>query len=128
MAFRINRIKNFSNRKNRSMHFRENWINPIRPTTLQNLKTKKLFVFIYSISPNLIYEILKKLKFQVIVTKEIQKTSLIISSPSKLKENVRLRNLSKKYNIPIFSITKRNIYQIVNLAKYFNKSKQNSLQ
>ena len=121
-------IKNFSNRKNRSMHFRENWINPIRPTTLQNLKTKKLFVFIYSISPNLIYEILKKLKFQVIVTKEIQKTSLIISSPSKLKENVRLRNLSKKYNIPIFSITKRNIYQIVNLAKYFNKSKQNSLQ
>ena len=121
-------IKNFSNRKNRSMHFRENWINPIRPTTLQNLKTKKLFVFIYSISPNLIYEILKKLKFQVIVTKEIQKTSLIISSPSKLKENVRLRNLSKKYNIPIFSITKHNIYQIVNLAKYFNKSKQNSLQ
>ena len=121
-------IKNFSNRKNRSMHFRENWINPIRPTTLQNLKTKKLFVFIYSISPNLIYEILKKLKFQVIVTKEIQKTSLIIGSPSKLKQNVRLRNLSKKYNIPIFSITKRNIYQIVNLAKYFNKSKQNSLQ
>ena len=121
-------IKNFSNRKNRSMHFRENWINPIRPTTLQNLKTKKLFVFIYSISPNLIYEILKKLKFQVIVTKEIQKTSLIIGSPSKLKENVRLRNLSKKYNIPIFSITKHNIYQIVNLAKYFNKSKQNSLQ
>ena len=121
-------IKNFSNRKNRSMHFRENWINPIRPTTLQNLKTKKLFVFIYSISPNLIYEILKKLKFQVIVTKEIQKTSLIIGSPSKLKQNVRLRNLSKKYNIPIFSITKHNIYQIVNLAKYFNKSKQNSLQ
>jgi len=119
-------VKKFSSEKNQFISSYNNWFTPINPTALQNLKSKKLFIFIYSISPNLIHEILKKLQFQFILTKEIQKTSLIIGSQQHLKENLKLRNLAKKHNIPIFSLTKNNVYQTVNLTKYFRISKESS--
>nr|UYC31261.1 hypothetical protein [Odontella aurita var. minima] len=120
-------VKNFPNQKTQLTYFSGNWGSSICPITLQTLKSKKSFIFIYSISPNLIHEILKKFQFQFVVTKEIQKTSLIIGSPHNLKENIKLKNLAKKYNIPIFSIPKQNIYQIIKLAKYLINFKQNSL-
>ena len=120
-------VRNFPSRKNQSRHFYNNWYRPISHTTLQNLKSQKPFIFIYSMSPNLIHEIFKKFQFQFIITKEIQKTSLIIGSPYHLKENVKLRNLAKNYNIPIFCANNLNVYQIANFAKYLIKFKQNSL-
>ncbi len=114
-------VKNLPNPKNQSIRFHDNWLSHISPTTLQNLKAKKLFIFIYSVSPNLIHEILNKLQFQFIITKEIKKTSLILCSTINLKQNTKLRNLAKNNKIPIFSINKQNIYRIVHLAKYFIK-------
>ena len=112
--------KNFSTLKNQSERFEDNWPSYISPLTLQNLKTKKLAIFVYSVSSNLIYEILNKLQFKFIVTKEIQKTSLIIASTNNLKQNGKLRKLAKKNNIPIFSINYESIYQIINLLKSLN--------
>jgi len=117
-------IKNFSHRNPQSINFQDNWFSPNSHRTLQNFKSKKSFIFIYSLSPNLIYEILTKLQFQFVVTKEIKKTSLIIGPAHHLKENSKLRNLAKKYNIPICSITKQNIYQIISFVKHLIKSKQ----
>lgn len=121
-------VKNFPSRRNQPLYFQDNSFSPINLTSLQNLKSKKPFIFIYSMSPNLIHEILKRLQFQFIVTKEIQKTSLIIGSPHHLKKNSKLRNLAKRHSIPILSIARQNVYQIVNFAKYLIKSKQNSLK
>lgn len=109
--------KNFLTLKSQPKRFEDNCPSYISPLTLQNLKTKKLAIFVYSVSPNLIYEILNKLQFKFIVTKEIQKTSLIIGSTNNLKQNGKLRKLAKKNNIPIFSINHENVYQIINFLK-----------
>jgi len=119
-------VKNFVTRKNQIERFDNNWLSHISPITLQNLKGKRLSIFVYSISPNLIYEVLNKLQLQFIVTKEIQKTSLIIGPKNNLKQNVKLRNLAKENNIPILFITKHNFYQVIDLAKFLIRKEQSS--
>jgi len=112
-------VKNFNDLKNQNIRTQNNWISMSQknPIQWQNSKFKKLFIYIYSLSSNSIREILSRLKFQFVLTKELQKTSIIIGSKNSLNQNLKLKKLAQQHNIPIYSIKKRNVYQLVGLIK-----------
>jgi len=83
-----------------------------------DLKQKKLILYIYSLSYNLIQEALSKLGMSVIVTKEIKQASLIIGLKSHLQQNQKLQKLARKKNIPIYKVNRNSVYQVVKLIQF----------
>lgn len=84
---------------------------------LNTLKQKKLIIYIYSLSHNLVREAISKLGVNLKITKEIKQASLIIGLKSHLQQNQKLRKLARKKNIPIYKVNKNSIYQIVKLIQ-----------
>ncbi|MGB1240786.1 MAG: hypothetical protein ACPG38_03900, partial [Candidatus Pelagibacter sp.] len=80
----------------------------------------KLIIYPYSISTNLLKEVLLKMGFKFILTNEIRKAGLIIGVKSHLKQNFKLINLAKQKNIPIFALNQVNCYQISKLIKFLS--------
>ena len=80
--------------------------------TINNLKLKSLQIYVYSISRNLIKEIIKKIGANLSVTSDINKASLIIGLKRHVKQNNQLQRLSKQYQIPIYIINQTSVYQI----------------
>ena len=85
---------------------------------LKNLKKQKLRIYIYSISYNLIKEVVSKLRIDVMITKEIKKTSLIIGLKNSLEQNQKLLKLARKKKIPIYKVNQSTIYQITKLIQF----------
>lgn len=83
-----------------------------------DLKQKKLVLYIYSLSYNLIREAVSKLGISIIITKEIKQASLIIGLKSHLQQNQKLQALAKKKNIPIYKVTRKSVYQVVKLIQF----------
>jgi hypothetical protein len=79
-----------------------NWISINQSTDEQflKLKSKKLVIYPYSLSNNLLKEVLLKMGFKFVLTNEIRKANLIIGH---LKQNFKLTNLAKQKNIPIYT-------------------------
>jgi len=98
-----------------------NWFDIDKPKNLGslNLKTTTLIVYPYSLSKNLIREILVKLGDKVIITTQIKQANLIIGLKKHLRQNFRLKSLADKRNIPIYTISQRSIYQIMRLLQFF---------
>jgi hypothetical protein len=67
------------------------------------LKSKKLVIYPYSLSNNLLKEVLLKMGFKFVLTNEIRKADLIIGLKKHLKQNFKLIHLAKQKNIPIYS-------------------------
>jgi len=84
-----------------------------------SLKNTTLIIYPYSLSKNLIREILTKLGNKVIITTQIKQANLIIGLKKHLKQNFRLKSLANKRNIPIYTINQRSIYQIMRLLQFF---------
>jgi stage III sporulation protein SpoIIIAA len=82
------------------------------------LKSKKLVIYPYSVSKNLLKEVLLKLGFQFSLTNEIRKASLIIGLNKNLKQNFKLVNLAKQKNIPIYSLNQVTFYQVKKLIQF----------
>jgi len=99
--------------------FETNWLtsNQVITEKASSLKSKKLIIYPYSISNNLLKEVLLKMGFKFILTNEIRKAGLIIGLNNHLKQNFKLRNLAKQKNIPIYSLNQVNFYQISKLIK-----------
>mgnify|MGYP000064685771 FL=1 len=114
-------IKNskFLNKEMLSIH--RNWFEIDKPKTLGSLtlKTTTLIVYPYSLSKNLIREILVKFGDKVIITTQIKQANLIIGLKKHLRQNFRLKSLANKWNIPIYTISQRSIYQIMRLLQFF---------
>ena len=83
------------------------------------LKNTTLIIYPYSLSKNLIREILTKLNNKIIITTQIKQANLIIGLKKHLRQNVRLKNLANKRNIPIYTINQKSIYQIMRLLQFF---------
>ena len=81
------------------------------------LQTKKLIIYPYSLSSNLLKEVLLKMGFTFVLTNEIKKASLIIGLKKHLKQNFKLISLAKQKNIPIYGLNQVNIYQITKLLQ-----------
>ena len=95
----------------------KNWIfiNQLKKQKSLNLQTKKLIIYPYSLSANLLKEVLLKMGFTFVLTNEIKKASLIIGLKKHLKQNFKLINLAKQKNIPIYGLNQVNLYQITKL-------------
>lgn len=97
-----------------------NWIrvNQIKDEKSLRLKSKTLIIYPYSLSHNLLKEVLLKMGFNFILTNEIRKASLIIGLKKHLKQNFKLINLAKQKNIPIYTLNQISFYQINKLIQF----------
>jgi stage III sporulation protein SpoIIIAA len=97
-----------------------NWIslNKGKGKKSVKLKSRKLIIYPYSLSNNLLKEVLLKLGFKFILTNEIRKASLIIGLKKHLRQNFKLTNLAKQKNIPIYSLNQISFYQISKLLQF----------
>ena len=95
----------------------KNWIfiNQLKKQKSLHLQTKQLIIYPYSLSANLLKEVLLKMGFTFVLTNEIKKASLIIGLKKHLKQNFKLMNLAKQKNIPIYGLNQVNVYQITKL-------------
>ena len=109
----------FLNKEMISMY--KNWFSVEQNSNLSslNLVTTPLIIYPYSLSKNLIREILMKLGDKVIFTTQIKQANIIIGLKKHLRQNFRLKNLANKQNIPIYTINQRTIYQVMRLLQFF---------
>lgn len=111
------------NRKNLNDSFflpNNDWvsINRIKDKKSLKLKSKKLVIYPYSLSNNLLKEVLLKMGFKFVLTNEIRKASLIIGLKKHLKQNFKLTSIAKQKNIPIYSLNQISFYQISKLIQF----------
>lgn len=101
---------------------KKNWIS-VNSENEENsgvLKSKKLIIYPYSLSHNLLKEVLLKLEFKFVFTNEIRKANLIIGLKKHLKQNFKLIDLAQQKNIPIYSLTEVSFYQVKKLVQFFH--------
>ena len=114
-------IKNsrFLNKEMISIH--RNWFKTYKPKNLGSLilPNSTLIIYPYSLSKNLIREILTKLGDKIIITTQIKHANVIIGLKKHLRQNFRLKNLANRRSIPIYTINQRSIYQIIRLLQFF---------
>lgn len=99
-----------------------NWIsvNQSKDKKFFKLKSKNLIIYPYSISNNLLKEVLLKMRCKFTLTNEIKKASLIIGLRKYLKQNFKLTNLAKQKNIPIYALNEINLYQLTKFVQFIN--------
>jgi stage III sporulation protein SpoIIIAA len=115
-------MKNSINSKDSLAFAQKNWIsiNQFKDEKALKLKSKKLIIYSYSISSNLLKEVLLKLGFKFVLTNEIRKAELIIGLKKHLKQNFKLTNIAKQRNIPIYSLNQISFYQVSKLIQFLS--------
>lgn len=100
----------------------KNWsfINKINDEKSFKLKSKNIVIYPYSLSNNLLNEVLLKMGFKFVLTNEIRQASLIIGLKKHLKQNFKLTNLAKQKNIPIYSLNQVSFYQLSKLIQFIS--------
>ena len=93
-------------------------INQLKDDRYLKLQSKKLLIYPYSLSSNLLKEVLLKMGFQIALTNEIRKASLIIGLKKHLKRNFKLTQLAKQKNIPIYTLNQVSFYQVSKLIQF----------
>ena len=98
----------------------KNWglINSSDILNSRNIKQKKLVIYSYSLSYNLIKEVISKFDVNVMLTKDFKKASLIIGLKKHLQQNPKLKQIAKQKNIPIYGVNRSSIYQIAKLIQF----------
>ncbi len=123
---RVQNYQNYSlNNSNNSLAItNKNWIlmNQLKDKKSLKLKSKKLIIYPYSLSNNLLKEVLLKMELKFILTNEIKKASLIIGLKKHLKQNFKLTNLAKQKNIPIYALNQVNLYQVTKLIQFIRRT------
>ena len=122
--FHSSLFKEPHNRNSFSSGLNKNWssINKTNDEKSLKLKSKKLVIYPYSLSDNLLKEVLLRLGFQFVLTNEVRKASLIIGLKKHLKQNFQLTRLAKEKSIPIYSINQVSFYQISKLIQFLSSS------
>lgn len=115
-------LKTSSNLNNSLPLTQKNWssINQLKDDKTLKLKSKKLIIYSYSISSNLLKEVLLKMGFKFVLTNEIQRAELIIGLKKHLKQNFKLINLAKQRHIPIYSLNQISFYQVSKLIQFLS--------
>jgi stage III sporulation protein SpoIIIAA len=80
--------------------------------SIRNSQTK-ILLYSYSISINKVQQISKTFGLNLIFTKDISKANAILALKSYIKENKKLKQIAKNKQIPIYTVRKNNISQII---------------
>ena len=117
--FQNSSIKNQNNKTDSLDYLNKNWnlINESKDDKFLKLRAKKLVIYPYSLSNNLLKEVLFRMGIKFILTNDIKKANLIIGLKKHLKQNFKLKNLAKQKNIPVYSLNQLNFYQLTKLIK-----------
>nr|YP_009496417.1 hypothetical protein ycf45 [Attheya longicornis]YP_009496477.1 hypothetical protein ycf45 [Attheya longicornis]AWT39130.1 hypothetical protein ycf45 [Attheya longicornis]AWT39190.1 hypothetical protein ycf45 [Attheya longicornis] len=113
-------FKNSNRTRNSTALISNNWasLNQLKNAKIENLKTKNLNIYSYSLSNNLLKEVIQKMGLRFVITKEIKNANLIIGLKKHLRQNFKLQRLAKQKAIPIYMINQNSIYQIVKLLNF----------
>ena len=113
------RFTNFNTPQTVSTVSQKNWSVINHQLNFSNTlnQSKKLNVYSYSLSYNLLKEIIAKLDVNITLTKEIKNANLIIGLKKHLQQNQKLQYLAKQKNIPIYGLNRSSIYQITKLIQ-----------
>lgn len=98
----------------------KNWliVNQEKDEKFLKLKSKNLIIYPYSLSNNLLKEVLLKMGFKFILTNDIRKATLIIGLKKHLMQNTKLVKLAKQKNIPIYTFNEISFYQLSKLIQF----------
>nr|QXM18036.1 hypothetical protein Ycf45 [Chaetoceros curvisetus] len=98
----------------------ESWsvVNNNMPTPFRNRQQTTLVIYSYSLSFNLLKEVITKLNLNITLTKELKKASLIIGLKKHLNQNLKLQKLADQKKIPIYGVNRSSIYQITKLLQF----------
>ena len=113
-------IKNQNNLPEYLQLTNKNWIsiNQVNDEKILSSKSKKLVIYPYSLSNNLLKEVLLRMNVKFVLTNEIRKANLIIGLKKHLKQNFKLISLAKQKNIPIYSLNQVSFYQVSKLIQF----------
>lgn len=98
----------------------KNWliVNEEKDEKFLKLKSKNLIIYPYSLSNNLLKEVLLKMGFKFILTNDIRKATLIIGLKKHLTKNDKLIKLAKQKKIPIYTFNEISFYQLSKLIQF----------
>ena len=115
-------VKNRMNFKDSTAFTTKNWVllNQTIDTKSVRLQSKLLIIYPYSLSSNLVKEVLLKMGFKFVLTNEIKKASFIIGLKKHLKQNFKLKRLAEQWKIPIYSLNQVSLYQVKKLVQYIS--------
>jgi stage III sporulation protein SpoIIIAA len=97
----------------------KNWILINKPKALM-IESKKLVIYPYSLSNNLLREVLLKMGVKFVLTNDIRKANLIIGLKKHLKQNFKLKNLAQQKNVPIYSLNQLSLYQVTKFIQFIS--------
>jgi len=83
-----------------------------------NLESKNLVIYLYSLSYNLVREVLTKLGINLVLTRDIKKANIIIGLKKSIQKNSKLKNLAEQRNILIYAVNRSSTYQIAKLLQF----------
>ena len=116
--------KNRSHLSDSFLFSNKNWIlmNQLKDEKFLKLNSKKLVIYPYSLSNNLLKEVLLKMGVKFVLTNEIRKASLIIGLKKHVKQNFKLTSLARQKNIPIYTLNQVSFYQLSKLIQFIINS------
>jgi stage III sporulation protein SpoIIIAA len=97
----------------------KNWILINQQKALM-IESKKLVIYPYSLSNNLLKEVLLKMGVKFVLTNDIRKANLIIGLKKHLKQNFKLKNLAQQKNVPIYSLNQLSLYQVTKFIQFIS--------
>lgn len=105
--------------KNYFLTTNKNWslMNQFKDPKSLKLKSKTLVIYPYSLSYNLLKEVLLKTGLKFVLTNEIKKANLILGLKKHLKQNFKLIHLAKQKNIPIYALNQVSLYQLTKIIQ-----------
>ena len=92
-------------------------MNKIKDQKSFKLESKKLVIYPYSLSYNLLKEVLLKTGVKFVLTNEIKKANLILGLKNHLKQNFKLIQLANQKKIPIYVLNQVSLYQITKILQ-----------
>ena len=92
-------------------------MNKVYSSRSLELNPKKLRIYSYSLSNNLLREMLLKKNINFNVTNEVGTANLIIGLKKHLQQNFKLISVAKQKGIPVYSFNQLSLYQINKLIQ-----------
>jgi len=113
-------LKNINGLNTSVLNSNKHWtlINKLKDKKHFKLSTNRLIIYPYSLSNNLLKEVLLKMDFKFTLTNDIRKANLIIGLKKHLRQNFKLINLAKQKEIPIYTLNQISFYQLSKLIKF----------
>ena len=87
-------------------------LNQLKGQQSNKIFLKPINIYAYSLSNNLLKEVISKINYSVNLTGEIKEADVIIGLEKQLKQNFQLQYIAQKQSIPIYTINKVSVFQI----------------